>query len=199
MAAIAVSADGDNIYLALENASAQPVIVRATRPDTPGDPVSFIAAYNPGAGSAANVASVPGNPDKMLFYGYFGSGVQVVSHTISTGAEINISPAGLTTKVVNCLVSNPSDPNELAITVNTDQDLLHSTNLGTAWATLYATLAFNPTGLAMRWDDPDRAFVAGYDGADVDLLYTPNQGDTFADVSGAALKAALNVTNVEVV
>ena len=151
----------------------------------------------PGAGSAANVASVPGNSDKMLFYGYFGTGVQVLSHTVSTGAEVNISPAGLTTKIVNALASNPSDPNELMIAVGTDQDLLHTADLGTAWTTLYATLGFNATALAVRWDDPDRVFVAGYDGVDVDLLYSPNAGAFFSDESGAALKAALNVVSVE--
>ena len=193
MSAIATSAEGAYIFLALEDGSGFPVIVRALRSDLS----TWSSAYAPGAGSAANVASVPGNSDKMLFYGYFGTGVQVLSHTVSTGAEVNISPAGLTTKIVNALASNPSDPNELMIAVGTDQDLLHTTDLGTAWTTLYATLGFNATALAVRWDDPDRVFVAGYDGVDVDLLYSPNAGAFFSDESGAALKAALNVVSVE--
>jgi len=193
LSAIAVSADGDNIFLALENGSGFPVFVKASRSDLS----TWTSVYAPGAGSSANVASVPADADKMLFFGYFGSGAQVISHTVSTGAEVNISPAGLTTKIVNALVSNPSDPNEIDITVGTDQDLLTTVNLGTAWSTLYATLGVNATAMAVRWDDPDRVFVAGYDGADVDLLFSPNEGSTVSDVSGAALKAALNVTNVE--
>jgi len=191
--AIAVSADGDHIFLALEDTSGLPVIITCERTNLG----TFTAAYNSGAGSAANVSAAPGNPDLMLFYGNFGSGVQVVSHVISTVTNTNISPAGLTTKIVNCLVSNPSDPNEFIITADTDQDLLHTADLGTSYATLYATLGFNATGLAVRWDDPDRVYVAGYDGADVDLLYSPNEGDYFTDVSGAALKAAAGVVGVE--
>jgi len=193
MPAIATSADGAYIYLALEDASGFPAFVRAAREALE----TWDSVYAPGAGSAANVASVPGNADKMLFYGYFGSGVQVISHTISTQAEVNISPAGLTTKIVNALAVNPSDPNEIIIATGTDQDLLHTTNLGTAWTTIYATLGFNATALAVQWDDPNRVFIAGYDGVDVDLLYTPNAGAFVSDESGAALKAALNVVSVE--
>ena len=193
MAAIAVSAGGAYVFLALEDASGFPVFLRAAR----GDLSIWISVYSPGAGSAANVAAVPGDPDKMLFYGYMGSGIQVVSHVVSTGAETNISPAGLTTKIVNTLAPNPSDPNEFIITADTDQDLLHTADLGTSYAALYATLGFNATGLAVRWDDPDRVYVAGYDGADVDLLYSPNEGDYFTDVSGAALKAAAGVVGVD--
>lgn len=193
MPAIATSSDGAYIFLALENASGFPVFLRAERDNL----ATWTSVYAPGVGTSANVASVPGNSDKMLFYGYFGSGVQVLSHTISTGAEVNISPTGLTTKIVNALAVNPSDPNEIIIAVGTDQDLLRTIDLGANWTSLYATLAFNATGLAVRWDDPDRAFVAGYDGADVDLLYSPNAGAFFSDESGAALKAALNVTNIE--
>lgn len=188
-----MSADGAYVFLALENTSGQPVIVRAARTDL----FTWTSVYAPGAGSAGNVANVPGNPDKMLFYGYFGSGVQVVSHTVSTGAEVNISPAGLTTKIVNCLVSNPSDPNELTITVNTDFDLLLSANLGTAWSTLYASLTFNATGLAIKWDELATVFVGGKP-ALVQLLYSPNEGAYFANVAGAALGASANIVGVEV-
>jgi hypothetical protein len=194
MAAIVTSSDGAYIFMALEDSSGFPVIARAAR----SNPTTWTSVYAPGAGTAANVASVPGNADLMLFYGNFGSGVQIVKHTVSTGAEVNISPTGLTTKIVNALAVNPSDPNEIIIAVGTDQDLLRTIDLGANWTTLYATLGFNATGLAVRWDDPDRAFVAGYDGADVDLLYTPNEGESIADVAGAALKAALGVVGVEV-
>jgi len=193
MPATVTNANGDYIFLALENSAGFPVVVKASRSDL----FTWTAVYSPGAGSAVNVAMVPSDPDKILFYGNFGSGVQVISHVISTVTNTNISPADLTTKIVNCLVSNPSDPNEFIITVDTDQDLLHSDDLGAAYSALYATLGFNATGLAVRWDDPDRVYVAGYDGADVDLLYTPNEGASVADVSGAALKAAAGVVGVE--
>ena len=67
MSAIATSAEGAYIFLALEDGSGFPVIVRALRSDLS----TWSSAYSPGAGSAANGASVPPNSDKMLFYGYF--------------------------------------------------------------------------------------------------------------------------------
>ena len=193
MPAIVTSVDGAYIFLALEDNSGFPVVVKASRDSI----ATWTAVYSPGAGSAINVASVPSDSDKILFYGYMGSGIQVVKHIISAVTNTNISPAGLTTKICNTLCPNPSAPNEIIITINTDQDLLRTIDGGANWSSLYATLGVDPTGLAVRWDDPDRVYVTGYDGADVDLLYTPNEGDSVSDVSGAALKAALNVVSVE--
>jgi hypothetical protein len=193
VAAIATSADGAYIFLALQNSAGFPVFVRASR-----DNLSvWTEVYSPGVGSSANVASVPGNSDLMIFYGYFGTGVQVISHTISTAAEVNISPTGLAAQVVNTLAVNPSDPNEMMLTVDTAQDLYHTLDGGALWTQIYTTLVFNATGLAVRWDDPNRVFVAGYDGADVDLLWTPNEGASVSDEAGAALGAALGVCSVE--
>jgi hypothetical protein len=205
LSAIATSADGEYIFLALENASGFPVFVRAARADLS----TWTSVYAPGVGTAANVASVPGNADLMLFFGYFGSGVQVLSHVVSTGAETNISPAGLTTKVVNCLAVNPSDPDEIIITVNTDQDLLRTIDGGDNWETLNASLTFNATGLAVAWGGPSTSsgqgdgephgiYVAGNDGVDTFLLYSPNDGLVLGEVTGAALTAVANVVGVEV-
>jgi hypothetical protein len=196
MPAIATSADGAYIFLALENSSGQPVIVRAARSALS----TFTAAYNPAAGSAGNVASVPGNPDLMLFYGNFGSGVQVVKHVISTGVNTNISPSGLTTKVANALASNPSDPNEIWITVNTDQDLKRSTDLGVGWADLDAALGLNPTAMLALWSGAynlDRGLIAGDVAGTEQLLYSANEFSSKLDKAGASLGAAAAIVGIE--
>lgn len=195
MSAIAVSQDGEAIFLALEDGSGFPVVAKCSRSDL----ATFTAAYAPGAGSACNVLP-SGDPDVMFFYGNFGSGVQVVKHVVSTGAETNISPAGLTTKVVNALAVNPSDVNELWVTVNTDQDLLGSSDGGTTWATLNAALGINPTGLLVFWAgdyDDSRAFIGGTVAGVTELLYTSNEGASYGDYAGANLDGAAAIVGIE--
>jgi hypothetical protein len=196
MPALCVSADGNHIFLALEDSSTGfPVIAKAARSDLS----TWSAAYEPGAGTAANVVAT-GNPDVMLFFGNFGSGVQVVKHVVSTGAETNISPAGLGAKIVNCLAVNPSNPAEIAVTVDADQDVLATTDAGANWAAWDDALGFNATALALLWsdsDDPNRYFVAGDTGSGLALLYSPNEGTSSADYAGD-VGAAANVCAIEV-
>lgn len=200
MPALAASADGAYIFAALENDAGQPVIVRATRPDEAGDPITFAEAYAPAAGTAGNVASVPGNADRMYFYGNFGSGVQVIKHTISGPTNTNISPSGLTTKVVNALAVDPGDPDHIIITVNTDQDLLETRDGGTNWSTLNAALGFNATALVVNWQsfpEYDIVFTAGQVTAVSRLLYSPNSGATMSNITGTALDDTTNVVSLE--
>lgn len=199
MSAIAVSADGNFIVVALEDTvSGNQLIARAARSGLS----DWTAAYDPGGGSAANVAAVPANPDKMIFYGNFGTDIGVILHTISTGVNSDISPASLGAKVVNTLQVNPS-PNvaELIATVDTDQDLVHTADAGTTWETLNAALGFNATALWVLWSGvyyPHRLFVAGDNGANLDLLYSPNEGFSSQDFAGAGLGAAANIVGVEI-
>lgn len=196
MPALATTADGAYIYLALEDASGYPVIARCSRDDLS----AFVAAYAPGAGSAGNVAAVPANADQMLFYGNFGSGVQVVSHVVSTGAETNISPSGLSTKVVNGLAVNPSDPNEIIVTVNTDQDILSTIDGGATWGTENGAVAFDPTALAVLWQSAEEyhiVYTAGQITSAAELRYSPNTGNTLLDATGANLAAADQVVGLE--
>jgi hypothetical protein len=196
MPALCVSADGNHIFLALEDSSTGfPVIAKAARADL----ATWSAAYEPGAGTAANVVAT-GNPDVMLFFGNFGSGVQVVKHVVSTGAETNISPAGLTTKIVNGLAVNPSNPAEIAITVDTDQDVLYTDDTGANWETWDSALGFNATAFTALWtdsDDPHRYFAAGDVSGTLELRYSPNEGASDADYAGG-VGAAANVCAIEV-
>lgn len=195
MSAIAVSQDGAAIFLALEDGSGYSTVVKAERDDLG----TFTAAYAPGAGTACNVIAT-GDPDVMIFYGNFGSGVQVVKHVISTGVETNISPAGLTTKVVNGCAVNPSDPDEIWITVNTDQDLLGTIDGGATWTTLNAALGINPTALLVFWAgdyDDSRAFIGGTVTSTTELLYTPNEGASYGDYAGTSLHATAAIVGLE--
>lgn len=196
MSAIAVSADGNYIFLALEDSGGDQLIVRTERADLS----LFSAAYSPAAGSAGNVAQVPANPDEMLFHGNFDTDVTVILHTISTGANSDVSPASLGAKVVNTLRCNPGDGDEWECTVDTDQDLLHTTDAGT-YTALDSALGFDATALAVLWSGqyfPHRHFVAGEVGAgDLDLLCSPNEGASDTNVEGATVGAADGIVSLE--
>lgn len=196
MPAIVTTSDGAYIYLALENGSGQPVIARCARSDLS----TFEAAYNPAAGTAGNVQSVPGDPDLIYFYGNFGTDVTVLSHVPSTGAETDVSPAGLAAKVVNTLEVDPSDANRLQITVDTDQDLLATEDGGAAWVTLNAAIGFDVTAQRVFWAgeyDYDRAFLGGQITGAAELRYTPNEGAYLSDITGVNLAAAANVVGID--
>jgi len=199
MSAIAISSDGAVVFLALQNvATGDQIIAKASR----GDLSAWSAAYSPGDGTSANVVMVPHDIDKMLFYGNFGTNVVVLSHTISTVANADISPVSLAAKVVNTIQSNPGDANEIVATVDTDQDMLRTGDLGaTAWDVWEAALSFDATALWLLWSGlfyPHRFFAAGYDGANNDLLYSPNEGSSNSDFAGASLAAAGKITGVEI-
>lgn len=197
MSAISTNADGSYIFTALEDASGNQVIARAARSDLS----TWTAVYEPGAGSAYGTAPVLSDPDLMLFYGNFGTDVTVILHTISTGTNTDISPAGLGAKVVNTCAVNPANASEIVITVDTDQDMLYTDDQGSNWSTWDAALGFDATALAMLWSGaywPHRVFVAGNNGTDIDLLYSPNEMAQSADQASGSLASASDITNIEV-
>ncbi len=197
MAAIVTDASGDNIFLALEDSSGNQLVAKAARSDLS----TFTIVYEPGAGSACNVAMVPSEPDSIYFYGNFGTDVTVLKHTVSTGAESDISPASLGAKEVNTLAVNPSDADELVIGVDTDEDLKYSDDGGSSWSDWDATLGFDATALAVLWSGAymqHRYFVAGDNATTLDILYSPNQGNNDTDVSGATVGALTNISALEV-
>jgi hypothetical protein len=189
MASLATTSDGAYIYVALEDAAGLPVILRAARADL----ATWEIAYAPGAGSAANVAAVPSSADQMLFFGNFGTDVTVVSHVVSTAAETDISPASLGAKVVNTLQVDPSEALTIQVTVSTDQDFLATYDGGDNWTSLNAALGFDATAQLAFWAgdyDYDRSFLGGAISALSELRYTPNEGASLSDITGAGLGAA---------
>ena len=194
MSAIDFTADGQYIYMALE--STFPIVVKSSR-DIPG---TGMAVYNPGAGTACNIAKSPGNADKMFFYGNFGTDIVLISHIVSTGVNTDISPASLGAKEVNVLAVNPSDENEIVIGVGTDQDLLYTSDGGSNWSAWDSALGFDPTALWLLWSGlyiDHRYFVAGDNLTNLDLLYSPNEGVSDANVEGTSLDAETNIVSLE--
>ncbi len=194
---LATSSDGGNIFVALNNADGFPVMVQTTR----DDPETFTKSYNPGAGSASNVTASPSNPDIMLFYGNFGTDLTVATYTISTDTVADISPASLSSKVVNTLAINPDGVSEAIITVDTDQDLKRTNDGGVTWTDWDAALGFDATALWPLWSGlyfPHRYFVGGeVGGGDLDLLYSNNEGASSENFEGTALGILGGITAIE--
>jgi hypothetical protein len=201
MSAIITSADGEYVFVALEDDSGNPLVIRATRPEDAGDAPTLAQAYAPGDGSAINVTQVQADADRMIFYGNFGTDVGIINHTISTVTNEDISPSSLGSEIVNCLVVNPSDSDEMICTIDTTQDLLYTSDGGANWAALNASaLGFAPTALTVIWGgggEPNRIFVAGNDTSDEILFFSPNDGAELADVAGASLGAVANIAGIE--
>ncbi len=141
MSAIETSADGSKIFLAVEDGDGFPLVLMADRNDL----ADWDVVYEPGEGDAVNVKATS-DPDRMIFYGYFGiKQVEVVvpavgidyrpmptvilRHTISTGANLDIGPADellFIKKTFNAVAINPSNPDEVwAINIE-NEDLRRS-------------------------------------------------------------------------
>jgi hypothetical protein len=194
MTAISVNGDGNYIFLALEDASGFQVITRTVRDQL----FESSEAYAPGAGSAGNVEIITSNPDAMFMHGNFNTDVLILTHTISTETNADLSPGTLGAKVCNTLIVNPSGVGEAWATINTDQDLLRTTDAGVTWPAIDAALGFNPTALDTLWSGGfalDRAFIAGKP-LSVELQYTPNEGASKDDQANAGLAAVANIVSV---
>lgn len=202
--AIAPSSDGAYVFVALEeNTSGDQYVFSVTRPVT-GSAPTVAPVYEPAGGSAAGVATVPGNPDKMLFFGNFGTDIGVIMHTISTGANTDISPSSIGTDVIIWAAVDPSDADHIVAINDTDSDLLETTDGGTTWTTLDASLPVTSvTGAFWLWSGAyftDRGFIGGGDGVDEHLAYTPNEASGWREDTGAnGLKSSDGIVGIDAV
>lgn len=193
--ALAVSADGNNVFIALEdNSTGNQIVFKATRPSSP----TVSAIYDPGGGSAANVIST-GDPDKMVFFGNFGTDVGVILHTISSDTESDISPTSIGTDEIQPLAIDPSDINHIVAVNVTDQDALETED-GSTWSTLNASLGQTVEAMGVMFFGslfPFGAFIGGDDSVDENLEYTPNEFTNLREDTSAALQAVTKITGID--
>jgi hypothetical protein len=190
MAAIETTADGEYIYIALEDtATGFPIVIRCARSDLD----TFETVYEPGAGTAINVARAPG--DNMIFYGNFGTDVGVILHTISNSGNADISPASLGSNVVNALAV--VDANIFIAGISTVQDLIRTVDAGSNWTTVNSAIGIDST--AIEAIDVNHLLIGGSDGSDTKILYSGNGGTSFTNLATAPVTAAANVVSIEVI
>lgn len=196
--AMAVSADGENLFFALEeDGTTNQIILKATRAAAP----TVTIAYEPFTGTAGNVEPT-GDNDIVIFNGNFGTDVGVIKHAIAAVTNTDISPSSIAAKVIAPVRVDPSDITHL-IGVNVDdQDAIESDDTGASWATLNATLGQTVVAMDIIWLGQYflfGVFFGGNDGADENLEYSPNEFSSLREDSSAALKSVGAITGIDII
>lgn len=198
MAAIAFNQDGEFLFVATEDGSlGTQRILRASRDNLS----SAVAVYDPAAGGACNVVATV-DAKTMLFYGEFGAGVLLIQHDSEAGSNTDISPTVAGTKTANTCAPNPASADSAALSIDTDQDLVYTDDAGTSYTTWTAALGFNATALALLWNglrELHQVFVAGDNGIDLDILYSPNEMNQSTNAEDATLGAKTDICSLEIV
>lgn len=193
---IAVAADGQNIFFALEdNATGDQIIIASTRPAAP----TMSLAYVPGGGSAANVFS-SGDRNKMVFGGNFATDVVIVDHDIDAGTNTDISPASAAADIVSPIKVDPSNPSHIIAINKTDEDALETTDNGASWSTLNAALGIQIVAMDAVFFGaffPVGSVYGGNDGVDENVTYSPNDFANGREDTPAGLKAAGAITGID--
>lgn len=199
MSALETSQDGAFVFVALEDdATGNQIIFKITRP-TSTTPTT-VAAYEPGGGSAGNVAPT-GDPDRMIFHGNFGTDVGVVDHAIEAAINTDISPTSIGAELIQPLKVDPNDIKHIVAINRNDQDALETEDGGANWATLNAALGVTVDAMGLVFLGayfPFGGFIGGNDGVDENLSYTPNEFNNLRDDASAALKAVGGIVSVDV-
>jgi len=193
MTATALASDQQTIFIALEDSTGLPVMVKTTLADLS----IFETVYTPGAGFAANVIAAPNGI--MYFYGNFGTNVGIIQHDVVAETNTDVTPASLGTDDINALDVDPDLGQIIFIGISGVQDLKKSLNAGTSWASVNAALGIDPTALLVLWPDANKLLIAGSTGAQNRLLYSDDGGANFDDEAGTALHGADNSVALAVV
>lgn len=199
MSKLETSQNGGFVFVALEDdATGNQLIFKITRP-TSATPTT-VTAYDPGAGSAGNVAPT-GDPDRVVFHGNFDTDIGVVDHAIVAGTNTDISPTSIGAELIQPLEVDPSDIQHIIAINRNDQDALETEDTGAAWATLNAALGVDVDAMALIFLGayfPFGGFIGGNDGVDENLSYSPNEFSGLRDDASAALKAVGDIVSVDI-
>lgn len=199
MSLLETSQNGVFLFVALEdNATGDQLVFKITRP-TSTTPTT-IAVYEPGDGSAGNVAST-GDSSRMIFHGNFGTDIGVIDHAIAVRTNTDISPASIGAELIQPLEVDPSDIQHIVAINRNDQDALETEDTGANWATLNAALGVTVDAMALIFLGayfPFGGFVGGNDGVDENLSYSPNEFSSLRDDASAALKAVSGIVSVDI-
>ncbi len=198
MSILEVSQDGAFVFVALQdNATGNQLIFKITRP-TSTTPTT-VTAYEPGDGSAGNVAQT-GDPDRMILHGNFGTDVGIIDHAIVAGTNTDISPTSIGAELIQPLKVDPDDIQHIIAINRNNQDALETVDTGANWSTLNAALGQSVDAMDLLFFGnyfPFGGFFGGNDGADENLEYTPNEFANLREDTSVALKAVGAIVSVD--
>jgi hypothetical protein len=155
--------------------------------------------YNPGSGTSSNVEKTR-DPDRMVFFGNFGTDIGVIDHVISTETNNDISPASVGAKLIQPLSADPGDINHIVAINRNDQDAIETIDGGSNWSTLNATLGQTVDAMDVGFFGQyvnDVGVIGGNDGADENLSYSPNEFASLREDTSAALKAVGSIVSID--
>ena len=199
MSILEPSQNGVFLFAALEDdATGNQLIFKIDRPisTTP----TTVTAYEPGAGSAGNVAPT-GDPNRMVFHGNFGTDIGVVDHAIVAATNTDISPTSIGAELIQPLEVDQSDVLHIVAINRNDQDALETEDGGANWTALNAALGVTVDAMGLIFLGayfPFGGFIGGNDGVDENLSYSPNEFSNLRDDASAALKAVGGIVSVDI-
>jgi len=199
MTMLTTSQDGVFVFVALQDkATGNQVILKITRPTTTTP--TTVAAYEPGGGSAGNVAATT-SPDRMIFHGNFGTDIGVIDHAVAAATNTDVSPTSIGAELIQPLQADPHDINHIVAINRNDQDALESTDLGTNWTVINAALGQAVDAMDLLFLGayfPWGGFIAGDDGVDPNLSYFPAEFANGREDTSSGLKAVAAIVNIDV-
>lgn len=157
-------------------------------------------AYNPAGSSSINVVAT-GDPDRMLFFGNFGTDVGVIDHVISTAVSNDITMTTIGADLIQPALVDPSDVDHIIAVNRTDQDVFETLDGGTTWTALNSALAITVDVMDLIFQGaywPSAGFIGGNDGVDENLSYTPNEFGALREDTSAGLKATAGLTSLDI-
>lgn len=199
MSILEPSQNGVFLFAALEDdATGNQLIFKIDQPisTTP----TTVTAYEPGAGSAGNVAPT-GDPNRMVFHGNFGTDIGVVDHAIVAATNTDISPTSIGAELIQPLEVDQSDVLHIVAINRNDQDALETEDGGANWTALNAALGVTVDAMGLIFLGayfPFGGFIGGNDGVDENLSYSPNEFSNLRDDASAALKAVGGIVSVDI-
>ena len=200
MSILEATQNGAFVFVALEDdATGNQLVFKITRP-TSTTPTT-VTAYEPGGGSAGNVAPT-GDPDRMILHGNFGTDIGVVDHAIAAATNTDISPTTIGAELMQPLRVDPGNIQHIVAINRNDQDALETDNIGAAWSVLNATLGEAVDAMDIAFFGayfPFGGFIGGNDTTDENLKYTPNEFSSLREDTSAALAAVGSIVSIDLV
>ena len=183
MPAYVLNSSGTTQFMAMEDGTGAQVVGSA-----PVGSSFWARVYDPATGSSCNVQTVEADSGLMLFYGQFGTGVNVILHTVAGGINTDISIPGIGTTPVNCLSVNPGTALQM-VTVDNVGQLRSTIDGGANWVDGAVIIAEPANWIKVKWAGiytAPRLMVALNNGGAERLYYSPNGGASWQDY-GATL------------
>ncbi len=110
--------------------------------------------YAPGAGTSINIVET-GDPDRMVFFGNFGTDVGVVDHAITAATNTDITMTTIGAELIQPLQVDPDNIQHIIAINRNDQDAFETEDTGSNWAAINAALG-------QSVDAMDLAFFGSY-------------------------------------